>query len=77
MAKQTIRQNFLPGEFGITSLTRQKATLLTLLDIRCAHRRIETGLYYRHAVTLKEDAPHVMVEVVAPIMISINNLIWL
>ncbi|MFZ5903245.1 MAG: hypothetical protein ACOYZ8_06825 [Chloroflexota bacterium] len=75
MAKLRINPNFLPGEFGITSLTRQKATLLTLLDIRCAHRRIETGLHYRHAVALKEDTTRMTVRNAAPITASINNLV--
>ena len=38
-------------EFGITSLTRAKATPARLLDIRRTHWGIETELHYRRDVT--------------------------
>jgi len=62
-------------EFGITSLTRQKATPLTLLNIRRSHWGIETGLHYRRDVTLREDATRMTVGNAAQIMACINNLV--
>jgi predicted transposase YbfD/YdcC len=62
-------------EFGITSLTRQEASPLTLLNIRRAHWDIETGLHYRRDVTLKEDATRMTVGNAAVIMASLNNLV--
>ena len=62
-------------EFGITSLTRQKATPLTLLNIRRAHWGIETGLHYRRDVTLREDATRMTLGNAAQIMACINNLV--
>ena len=62
-------------EFGITSLTRQEASPLTLLNIRRAHWNIETGLHYRRDVTLKEDATRLTVGNAAQIMASLNNLV--
>ena len=62
-------------EFGITSLTRQKATPLNLLNIRRTHWGIETGLHYRRDVTLREDATRMTVGNAAKIMASLNNLI--
>jgi predicted transposase YbfD/YdcC len=62
-------------EFGITSLTRQKATPLTLLNIRRTQWGIETGLHYRRDVTLREDATRMTVGNAAKIMASLNNLI--
>jgi predicted transposase YbfD/YdcC len=62
-------------EFGITSLTRQEATPLALLNIRRAHWGIETGLHYRRDVTLKEDSTRMTVGNAANIMSSLNNLV--
>jgi predicted transposase YbfD/YdcC len=62
-------------EFGITSLTRQEATPLALLNIRRAHWGIETGLHYRRDVTLKEDSTRMTVGNAANIMASLNNLV--
>lgn len=62
-------------EFGITSLTRQAASPLRLLDIRKAHWGIETGLHYRRDVTLKEDATRMTVGNTGKVMASINNLV--
>ncbi|MBM3126600.1 MAG: ISAs1 family transposase [Chloroflexi bacterium] len=62
-------------EFGITSLTRQKATPLTLLNVRRTHWGIETGLHYRRDVTLREDATRMTVGNAAKIMASLNNLV--
>lgn len=62
-------------EFGITSLTRQKASASRLLEIRRAHWGIEAGLHYRRDVTLKEDATRMTVGNTGIIMASINNLV--
>jgi predicted transposase YbfD/YdcC len=62
-------------EFGITSMTRQKATPLTLLNFRRSHWGIETGLHYRRDVTLREDATRMTVGNAAKIMASLNNLV--
>lgn len=62
-------------EFGITSLTRPKASASQLLEIRRAHWGIESGLHYRRDVTLKEDATRMTVGNTGIIMASINNLI--
>ena len=62
-------------EFGITSLTRQKASASRLLEIRRAHWGIEAGLHYRRDITLKEDATRMTVGNTGIIMASINNLV--
>ena len=62
-------------EFGITSLTRAKATPTRLLEIRRAHWGIETGLHYRRDVTLKEDATRMTVGNTGMVMACINNLV--
>lgn len=62
-------------EFGITSLTRQQASPLRLLQIRRAHWGIETGLHYRRDVTLREDAARMTVGNTGRVMASINNLV--
>lgn len=62
-------------EFGITSLTRQEASPVRLLNIRKAHWGIETGLHYRRDVTLKEDATRMTVGNTGRVMASINNLV--
>ena len=61
-------------EYGITSLTRKKASPLNLLNIRRAHWGIETGLHYRRDVTFKEDATRLTLGNAAQIMASIHNL---
>ncbi len=62
-------------EFGITSLSRKKATPLKLLQLRRAHWGIETGSHYRRDVTLKEDATRFTIGHAAIVMANINNLI--
>ena len=62
-------------EFGITSLTRQKASPSRLLEIRRAHWGIESGLHYRRDVTLMEDATRMTLGNTGIIMASINNLV--
>ncbi|HSG42227.1 MAG TPA: ISAs1 family transposase [Anaerolineales bacterium] len=62
-------------EFGITSLTRAKATPERLLAIRRKHWGIETGLHYRRDVTLNEDATRMTVGNTGKVMACINNLV--
>ena len=62
-------------EFGITSLTRKKASPQRLLEIRRAHWGIETGLHYRRDVTFHEDATRMTVGNTGKVMASINNLV--
>ena len=62
-------------EFGITSLPRKQASPLRLLNIRCAHWGIETGLHYRRDVTLQEDAIRMTTGAMGKVMASINNLV--
>jgi len=62
-------------EFGITSLSRKKGTLLKVLQIRRSHWRIETGSHYRRDVTLREDATRMTVGNTAKLMACINNLV--
>ena len=62
-------------EFGITSLSRQEASPLRLLNLRRTHWSIETGLHYRRDVTLKEDATRMTTGNMGKVMASINNLV--
>lgn len=62
-------------EFGITSLSRQQAGPMRLLQIRRAHWGIETGSHYRRDVTLREDAIRFTLGNGARVMANINNLI--
>jgi predicted transposase YbfD/YdcC len=61
-------------EFGITSLSRQQASPMRLLEVRRAHWGIETGSHYRRDVTLKEDATRFTIGKGARILANINNL---
>jgi len=62
-------------EFGITSLSRPKATPARLLHVRRTHWGIETGLHYRRDFTFNEDATRMTVGDTGKIMASINNLV--
>jgi predicted transposase YbfD/YdcC len=62
-------------EFGITSLSRKRATPQRLLEIRRAHWGIETGSHYRRDVTLREDATRMRIGHGAKVMANLNNLI--
>ena len=62
-------------EFGITSLSRTKASPARLLQIRRAHWGIETGLHYRRDVTFQEDATRMTVGHTGQVMASLNNLV--
>jgi len=62
-------------EFGITSLSRAKATPDRLLCFRRDHWGIEIGLHYRRDVTFKEDATRMTIGNTGKVMASINNLV--
>jgi predicted transposase YbfD/YdcC len=62
-------------EFGITSLSRQKASPMRLLEVRRTHWGIETGSHYRRDVTLREDATRFTIGNGARVLANINNLI--
>lgn len=62
-------------EFGITSLSRKKATPLKLLEVRRAHWGIETGSHYRRDVTLREDATRFTIGNGARVLANLNNLV--
>ena len=62
-------------EFGITSLSRAKASPSDLLQYRRQHWFIETGLHYRRDVTFKEDATRMTKAVAGRIVASIHNLV--
>jgi predicted transposase YbfD/YdcC len=62
-------------EFGITSLSRKRATPQRLLEIRRAHWGIETGSHYRRDVTLREDATRMRIGHGAKVMANLNNII--
>jgi predicted transposase YbfD/YdcC len=62
-------------EFGITSLSRKKATPMKLLEVRRAHWGIETGSHYRRDVTLKDDATRFTIGNGARVMANLNNLV--
>jgi predicted transposase YbfD/YdcC len=61
-------------EFGITSLSRQQASPMRLLEVRRAHWGIETGSHYRRDVTLREDATRFTIGNGARVLANINNL---
>ena len=61
-------------EFGITSLSRQQASPMHLLEMRRAHWGIETGSHYRRNVTLREDATRFTIGNGARVLANINNL---
>jgi predicted transposase YbfD/YdcC len=62
-------------EFGITSLSRTKATPMKLLEVRRAHWGIETGSHYRRDVTLREDATRFTIGHGARVMANLHNLV--
>lgn len=62
-------------EYGITSLSRKRASPEKVLYVRRAHWAIETGSHYRRDVTLQEDATRMTIGNTAKVMASINNLV--
>lgn len=61
-------------EYGITSLTRTKATAKRVLQVRRQHWRIETGLHYCRDVTFHEDATRMTQAAAGRILAMIHNL---
>jgi predicted transposase YbfD/YdcC len=62
-------------EFGITSLSRAKASPKRLLAIRRQHWLIETGLHYRRDVTFHEDATRMTIGAAGRILAIVHNLV--
>jgi len=62
-------------EYGITSLSRNKASPEKVLQIRRKHWLIETGLHYRRDVTFQEDATRMTIGVAGRILATIHNLL--
>jgi predicted transposase YbfD/YdcC len=62
-------------EFGITSLSRKKASPAKLLSVRRQHWLIETGLHYRRDVTFHEDATRMTIGAAGRILSMVHNLV--
>ena len=62
-------------EYGITSLTRAKATPKRVMQVRRKHWRIETGLHYRRDVTFREDATRMTKGASGRILATIHNVV--
>jgi predicted transposase YbfD/YdcC len=62
-------------EYGITSLSRAKASPKRVLQIRRKHWLIETGLHYRRDVTFREDATRMTKGASGWILATIHNLV--
>jgi len=62
-------------EFGITSLSKAKASPARLLAIRRQHWLIETGLHYRRDVTFHEDATRMTIGAAGRILAIVHNLV--
>jgi predicted transposase YbfD/YdcC len=62
-------------EYGITSLSRRKASARRVMQIRRKHWLIETGLHYRRDVTFREDATRMTQGVAGQILATIHNLV--
>ena len=61
--------------YGITSLTREKATAEQVLSWTRGYWGIENGLHYRRDTTLNEDATRMTTENQAQVMATLNNFI--
>lgn len=62
-------------QYGLTSLTAQKASPKRLLKIVRSEWGIENGLHYRRDVTFQEDQTRMTVKRLGRIMATINNLV--
>lgn len=62
-------------EYGITSLTRERASARRVMQVRRKHWRIETGLHYRRDVTFREDATRMTLGAAGRILATIHNLL--
>lgn len=62
-------------EYGITSLSREQASPLQVLQARRLHWLIETGLHYRRDVTFHEDATRMTIGAAGRILATVHNLV--
>ena len=62
-------------EYGITSLSREKALPKQVMQGRRKHWRIETGLHYRRDVTFREDATRMTKGAAGRILATIHNVV--
>lgn len=62
-------------EFGITSLSREKASPMRVLQSRRKHWLIETGLHYRRDVTFREDATRMTSGPSGRILAVVHNVV--
>jgi hypothetical protein len=62
-------------EFGITSLSREKASPGKVLAVRRTHWLVETGLHYRRDVTFHEDATRMTIGAAGRILAIVHNLV--
>jgi len=62
-------------EYGITSLPREKASPMKVLEVRRKHWLVETGLHYRRDVTFREDATRMTKAAAGRILATVHNLI--
>lgn len=62
-------------EYGITSLSREKASPKRVMQVRRKHWLIETGLHYRRDVTFREDATRMTKEAAGRILATIHNVV--
>jgi predicted transposase YbfD/YdcC len=62
-------------EYGITSLTCEKASPQKILAVRRGYWQIETGLHYRRDVTFHEDATRMTKGNAGSILSMIHNLV--
>jgi predicted transposase YbfD/YdcC len=62
-------------EYGITSLSRQMASPIKVLQLRRQHWLIETGLHYRRDVTFHEDATRMTIGSAGSILSMVHNLV--
>lgn len=60
-------------EFGITSLSRQRATPIRVLSYRRQHWLVETGLHYRRDVTFREDATRMTLGNAGQVLAILHN----
>ena len=62
-------------EFGITSLSREKAPPAKVLQVRRKHWSVETSLHYRRDVTFHEDATRMTMGASGLILATVHNLV--
>lgn len=62
-------------EYGITSLTREKASPKRVMQVRRKHWLIETGLHYRRDMTFREDATRMTKAAAGRILATLHNVV--